>query len=92
MRTIIAFVFAGLLIALPAAAQTSGGSGATSGTGTTTRGTTVGVSPSGAGATGSASRNCDATKAGDCETSLSGRYMQLVNAMARIACGSCASK
>jgi hypothetical protein len=92
MRTIIAFVLAGLLIALPAAAQTSGGSGATSGTGTTTSGTTVGVSPSGAGATGSASRNCDTTKAGDCETSLSGRYMQLVNAMARIACGSCASK
>ena len=90
MRTIIAFVFASLLIALPAAAQTSGGSGAASGTSGAAGGTTVGVSPSGGGATQAASRSCE--KAGNCETPLTGRYMRIVNSMARTACGSCASR
>ena len=92
MRTMTAFLLTGLLIALPAAAQTSGGSGGTSGSGagTATSGPTVGVSPSGAGATHAASRNCE--KAGNCETPLTGRYMRIVNSMARLACGSCASR
>ena len=90
MRTIIAFVFAGALIALPAAAQTSGGSDAASGTSGAKSGTTVGVSPSGTDATRAANQNCE--KAGNCETPLTGRYMRIVNSMARLACGSCASR
>lgn len=135
MRTMTAFLLTGLLIALPAAAQTSGGSGGTSGTttgaspssgGVTTQpGTavspsgdsrTTGTSPTGlrspnaneianpsgaqsvpspvgsGGSPRAATRNCDAAAAKNCETPLSGRYMRLVDSMARIACGRCASK
>jgi hypothetical protein len=90
MRTITALVFAATLIALPATAKTSDGSGAAPGRDSTTSGATVGVGPSRAGTTGAASRSCDA-KAEDCEPSLRGRYMQLVNEMARLACGRCAN-
>ena len=141
MRTMTAFLLTGLLIALPAAAQTPGGVGASGSGADTASGTTTGASSSGGGVTtqpgtavspsgdsrttgtsptglrppnaneianpsgaqsvpspvGSggaqraASRNCDAT-AKNCETPLSGRYMQLVNSMAKIACGRCASR
>jgi hypothetical protein len=88
MRTITAFVFGGMLIALPAAAQTSGGRGAVSGTGSDAS-ATVGVGPGGGGATKAGSRSCE--KPGICEVPLTGRYMQIVNSMARLACGRCAS-
>jgi hypothetical protein len=141
MRTTTAFLLTGLLIALPAAAQTSGGGTSGSGAGAAASGTTTGASPSSGGVTtqpgtavspggdgrttgtsptglrspnaneianpsgaqsvpapvgsGSApraaSRNCDAA-AKDCETPLTGRYMRLVDSMARMACGRCASK
>jgi len=87
MRAITAFVFASLLIALPATAQTSGERSGTSAPSAATSSATVGVSPGGANTT-KASRSCE--NAGDCEWSLRGRYMRLVNEMARIACGSCA--
>src|SRR5262245_19965428 len=58
MRTISAFVFASLLIALPAAAQPSGEGSGTSAPRAATSGATVGVSPSGANAT-NASRSCE---------------------------------
>jgi hypothetical protein len=140
MRTMTAFLLTGLLIALPAAAQTSGGGASGSGAGTAASGTPTGASPSSGGVTtqpgaavgpgdsrttgtsptglrspnaneianpsgaqsvpapvGSggapraASRNCDAA-AKNCETPLTGRYMRLVDSMARIACCRCASK
>ena len=138
MRTMTACLLTGLLIALPAAAQTSGGGTSGSGAGAAASGTTTGASPSSGGVTtqpgtavspggdsrtspsglrspnaneianpsgaqsvpapvgsGSApraaSRNCDAA-AKDCETPLTGRYMRLVDSMARMACGRCASK
>lgn len=91
MRTRAPVLLVALLLAVPAAAQTSGGSPPAN-----SDGRTVGVSPSNDTQTTfsprTATQRCDPRTEKNCGAPLEERYMQIVNAMVKSVCPHCLTK